>query len=54
MRYACNLNRDKHNNFGRVISYKVTVKDLGDMSMAKDRKGFLKTVDGWNCPRVLS
>jgi hypothetical protein len=54
MQYACNFNRDTRNNFGRVISCKVTVEDLGDRSMATDTKEPLKVVDAWDRPRVLS
>ena len=54
MQYACNLTTDmNNNNFGRV-SCNVTVEDLEDRSIARERKGLFKIVDGRNWPRVLS
>jgi hypothetical protein len=43
-----------HNDFGRVISYNVTVEELEDRPMATERKDLFKLADGWNWPRVLS
>lgn len=51
---ACNLTRDMHNDFGRVIYCNVTVEDLQDRSMATGRKDLFRIVNGWNWPRVLS